>query len=88
MSVKHNPKEILEKLGLEAINPGVSTGTQWHESKGDITTSYSPIDGKAIAQVRNATMDEYEMVIQKAEKAFKEWRKVPSPVRGELIRKI
>jgi aldehyde dehydrogenase (NAD+) len=88
MSVKHKPQEILEKLGLEKINPGVSTGTQWHESKGDITTSYSPIDGKEIAQVRNATMDEYEMVIQKAEKAFKEWRKVPAPVRGELIRKI
>lgn len=88
MSVKYNPREILEKLGLEKINPGVCTGTQWHNSDGDLTTSYSPINGKEIAQVRNATMDEYEMVIQKAEKAFVEWRKVPAPIRGELIRQI
>ncbi|MBN2614751.1 MAG: aldehyde dehydrogenase family protein [Bacteroidales bacterium] len=88
MSVKHNTQEILEKLGIEKINPGVCTGTQWHSSTGDITSSLSPINGKEIAQVRNATMDEYEMVIQKAEKAFVEWRKVPAPVRGELVRQI
>ncbi|MBN2637811.1 MAG: aldehyde dehydrogenase family protein [Bacteroidales bacterium] len=88
MSVKYNTREILEKLGLEHINPGVCTGTQWHASEGDITSSYSPIDGKEIAQVRNATLSEYEMVIQKAEKAFVEWRKVPAPVRGELVRQI
>ncbi|MBE0651150.1 MAG: aldehyde dehydrogenase family protein [Bacteroidales bacterium] len=88
MSIKHNPGEILENLGIKEINLGVSTGTQWFETKGDISTSYSPIDGKEIAKVRTATLDDYEMVIQKAEAAFKEWRKVPAPIRGNLIREI
>jgi len=88
MSIKHNPGEILEKLGINTVNSGVSTGTQWHEAKGDISASVSPIDGKEIAKVKTATKDDYEMVIQKAEAAFREWRKVPAPVRGDLVRKI
>jgi len=88
MSIKHKPGEILEKLGINTINSGVSTGTQWYETKGDISVSVSPIDGKEIAKVKTATKDDYEKVIQKAEATFKEWRKVPAPVRGDLVRKI
>ncbi len=88
MSIKHQPKEILSKLGIEEINAGISTGSIWYKSEGDITTSVSPIDNKEIAKVKNATLKEYEMVIEKAEEAFKAWRKVPAPVRGELVRKI
>ncbi len=88
MSIKHNPGEILEKLGIKEINPGVCTGTQWFETNGDLSGSFSPIDGKEIAKVKTATLDDYEMVIKKAEAAFVEWRKVPAPVRGNLIREI
>lgn len=88
MSIKHDKSEILSKLGINTVNPGVSTGTQWIETQGDLTVSVSPIDGKEIAKVRNATPDDYENVIKKAEAAFKEWRKVPAPIRGELVRKI
>ncbi len=88
MSIKHNKKDILSNLGIEAVNPGVCTGTEWFDTKGDVTTSYSPIDGEAIAQVKNATLDDYEMVIGRAEAAFKQWRAVPAPVRGELVRQI
>ena len=88
MSIQHNKEEILSKLGIESVNPGICTGTEWIDSKGDVTTSYSPIDGNAIAQVKNATLDDYEMVIGKAEAAFKQWRAVPAPVRGELVRQI
>ncbi len=88
MSIKHNKEDILSNLGIEAINPGVCTGTEWIDTDGDITTSFSPIDGKEIAKVKNATLDDYEAVIEKAEAAFKEWRKVPAPIRGELVRQI
>lgn len=88
MNIKHNPAEILEKLGIKEENPGASTGTRWVETNGDISISFSPIDGKEIAKVKNATLDDYEIVIQKAEAAFKEWRKVPAPIRGGLVRKI
>lgn len=85
---KVNIPEILKKLGLSELNNGVSTGAEWFKTEGAVTTSVSPIDGKEIAQVRNATLDDYEMVMNKAQEAFKVWRTVPAPERGEIVRKI
>ncbi len=79
---------ILKKLGITEIHAGVCTGTQWFETEGAVTSSVSPIDGKEIARVKNATMDDYEIVMQKAQKAFKVWRRVPAPLRGEVVRQI
>lgn len=89
MSTKElNIKALLTRLGINEINSGVTTGTNWLEGKGDISVSVSPIDGKDIAQVKNATLDEYETIIQKAEEAFKVWREIPAPQRGEVVRQI
>jgi aldehyde dehydrogenase (NAD+) len=79
---------ILKELGIEDVNMGVSTGVNWYDTKGDITASSSPIDDKEIAKVKNATLDDYEMVIKTAQEAFKKWRAVPAPVRGEIVRQI
>jgi len=81
-------QEILTRLGIKDINSGVSTGTEWLESTGDINTSYTPIDGSKLAEVRNATRDNYEKVVLKAQEAFKVWRKKPAPYRGEIVRQI
>ncbi len=81
-------KNILEKLEIDSINSGLSTGKNWMETKGDVTASFSPIDGKKIAEVKNATLDDYEMVVKKAQEAFLIWRKTPAPVRGEIVRQI
>ncbi len=86
--VSVNIQDVLKKLGIEELNNGVSTGQEWFDTKGDITSSISPIDGKEIAKVKNATMEDYEMVMEKAQAAFKVWRKVPAPERGEIVRKI
>ena len=88
MSKSIDINQVLDNLGLKEINLGVSTGTEWIDTKGAVTSSYSPHDGKEIGKVKNATMEDYEMVVQKAEDAFKVWRKVPAPVRGELVRQI
>lgn len=85
---KVNIPEILKKLGLNELNNGVSTGAEWFETEGAVTSSYSPIDGKEIAKVKNATLEDYEMVMKKAQEAFKVWRTVPAPERGEIVRKI
>ena len=81
-------QKTLQNLGIDALNFGVSTGTEWFDSTGKIDSSSSPIDGKEIAQVKTSTLDEYEKVVQKAEEAFKKWRLVPAPVRGEIVRQI
>ncbi len=81
-------KELLNRLGIKEINTGVTTGTAWLDVEGDITTSYSPIDGQEIAKVKNATLENYEVLIQKAQEAFIVWREIPAPQRGEIVRQI
>lgn len=82
-------KSILTSLGLQAENPGTSTGTRFLTTKGAKTrASYSPVDGSLIGTVTETTHDEYEQVMSAAEEAFKVWRTMPAPKRGEIIRQI
>ena len=80
--------EVLEILHLQSLNPGVSTGSQWINSKGGNIVSLSPVDGLQIGSVMAADRESYDAVIKKAEDAFKEWRSWPAPKRGEVIRQI
>lgn len=81
-------QQVLKNLGISEINSGVSTGTQWIETNGQETTSISPIDDSVLGKVKNGELKDYENVIAKAQEAFKKWREVPAPVRGEIVRKI
>ena len=80
--------EFLETLGIKATNNGVSTGTQWISSNGQVIESFSPADGKRIGAVTPADKAAYEAVINKAEEAFLAWRLVPAPKRGEIVRQV
>jgi aldehyde dehydrogenase (NAD+) len=81
-------ESILLRLGINNINDGASTGANWIKTNGEVITSISPIDGKVIAKVKNATLEDYEHIVKQAEEAFKIWRKVPAPRRGEIVRQI
>lgn len=78
-------KSFLKKLGLQANNDGTSTGFKTSTS-GEYITSYSPVDGEIIGKVSKTTRAEYDDVMDKAMIAFKEWRMVPAPQRGEVVR--
>ncbi len=80
--------DFLRSLHIEANNNGVSTGTQWIVSKAETIDSFSPVDGKKIGSVNAADKESYEAVIKKAEEAFKTWRLMPAPKRGEIVRQI
>ncbi len=80
-------QEILKTLGLAAVNDGTSTGLNFMGS-GEIISSYSPVDGKHIADVKSTTKEEYEQVILTAQKAYNEWRLIPAPKRGEIVRQF
>ncbi|MBI5858764.1 MAG: aldehyde dehydrogenase family protein [Sphingobacteriales bacterium] len=80
--------DFLKALKIESVNNGVSTGTNWIKSNGKIIDSYSPVDGKKIASVILADENSYQTVLQKAEEAFKVWRMMPAPKRGEIVRQI
>jgi len=81
-------KRVLKKLGIKEVNPGASTGSEWYKTKGETRSSYSPINGKEIAKVQFANPVDYEQIIKKAQEAFKIWRDVPAPKRGEVVRQI
>lgn len=80
--------ETLKVLGIKQKNSGASTGNYWFNTRGEEIASYSPVNGDLIANVNSATEAEYEALILKATEAFKEWRKVPAPKRGEVVRQI
>ena len=83
-----NVQEVLNRLGIKDINQGASTGYTWFNTTGDIIESYSPVDGKLIAKVTQGTSADYETIINKAQKAFINWRMMPAPKRGEIVRQM
>lgn len=85
-----SPVEIMIELGLSALNPGASTGASWWSSASasDRLESMNPATGDVIARVIPATAADYERVVLDAQRSFAEWRLVPAPKRGEVIRLI
>lgn len=81
-------QEILSQLGIKAENNGASTGSVWFTTRGEKINSYSPVDGQLIASVNAASEADYEAVVLKAQEAFKQWRTIPAPKRGEVIRQL
>ena len=80
--------EFLKALHIDSNNSGVSTGSKWITPNGEKIDSFSPVDGKLIGSVTAADKESYERVIQTAEAAFKQWRLIPAPQRGEIVRQI
>jgi aldehyde dehydrogenase (NAD+) len=88
MSLQAEIKDILGQFGIQENNSGASTGTQWIQTSGASIASVSPVDAQVIANVTMATPAEYHQVIEKAQAAFVEWRKIPAPKRGEIVRQL
>tara|TARA_B100000959_G_scaffold287019_1_gene368673 strand:+ start:2182 stop:3699 length:1518 start_codon:yes stop_codon:yes gene_type:complete len=82
-------KEILEKLNLNSINPGSWSGDTALQSDNEkLIESINPSTKEVIASVKNTTNEEYEQILSNANEAFKEWRNIPAPVRGDAVRRI
>ncbi|MBI9073317.1 MAG: aldehyde dehydrogenase family protein [Melioribacteraceae bacterium] len=81
--------EFLKELGIKEKNQGASTGLKWNETQdqGELKV-YSPVDGKYIASVYQSSEEDYDNVVKTAHEAFKKWRKVPAPQRGEVVRQV
>ncbi|WP_396168956.1 aldehyde dehydrogenase family protein [Flavobacterium sp.] len=77
----------LKQLGIEALNQGTSTGVN-HFANGEILESHSPVDGQLIASVKTTSAADYEKVMQTASEAFKTFRLMPAPQRGEIVRQF
>ncbi|XP_039292847.1 alpha-aminoadipic semialdehyde dehydrogenase [Nilaparvata lugens] len=77
---------FLRELGLEKRNIGVYNG-EW-KANGEVTTSICPANGKAIAEVQQGSVQDYEKCIEAAQNAWIQWAELPAPKRGEIVRQI
>jgi aldehyde dehydrogenase (NAD+) len=79
---------FIKDLGIEKKNFGASYGKWIGSTSAPLLKSISPINGETIAEIYQAGPDDYEKVISQAQKAFAEWRNIPAPKRGEIVRLI
>lgn len=82
--------EFLKELGIKETNLGATTGSTggWFKTGGRELVSVSPVDGKPIASIAQATEPDYRKIVSSASEAFKKWRMTPAPKRGGVIREI
>ena len=81
--------DALSALGVAKLNKGSATGKTWLGSSTTASIrSYSPVDGALIGEVGVTSEQDYETVIDSAVAAFKYWRMVPAPQRGEIVRQF
>ena len=87
---------FLQRLGVDGDTlPGTSTGREFFgahvPSEADapgVLRSTTPVDGDVIAAVPETTREEYDRVVERAQEAFRTWREIPAPQRGEIVRQI
>jgi aldehyde dehydrogenase (NAD+) len=80
--------ESLSKLGIKKSNIGTSTGQHWLKTKAGSIESVSPVDGKVIGKIQLTDDAAFDKVVKQAHSAFLEWRMVPAPKRGEVVRQV
>ena len=77
---------FVKRLGIGDVNYG-GFGGEWLGSGPELEV-ITPIDGSRIATVKQVTEKEYDAIVARAHEAFLQWRSVPAPRRGELIRQL
>jgi len=75
MDLQQQLHRVMNDIGVEKSLYG----------SGDLT-SYSPIDGSKLGSIGLNSESEVKEVIAKSQAAFNQWRTVPAPKRGELVR--
>ena len=81
---------VLKKLGLEEFNYGASTSYNnciKNEEQKPIS-SYNPSDGTLLSSVYKSSIADLDNIIKRSSDAFNEFKKIPAPVRGDLVREM
>ena len=79
---------VLERLGISASNSG-ACGKNWSTPYGGPElASLNPSNGEELARVRLASEEDYEAIVADAIELFRQWRLVPAPKRGQIVREI
>jgi aldehyde dehydrogenase (NAD+) len=87
---------LLQSLGVCDNHAGTALGAEWitgndrnvNNNSDGLLQSFCPTDGVVLGHVQQTTPQQLDQVVAGANKAFLAWRKVPAPLRGELVRLI
>jgi aldehyde dehydrogenase (NAD+) len=83
-----SPAEVLERLSISHLDTGACLGPdEWTDTRDTpVIESVNPASGQVLARIHSASEADYERVLERARSVAAEWRKTPSPVRGEAVR--
>jgi len=83
----HNIQQAFAELNITPEEKGTAIGNEWLTSKETIS-SVSPINGEQISSIQLTSNKQYKFVVEEAANAFKQWRIIPAPKRGEIVRQF
>ena len=81
-------EDLLRRLGIGEINRGVDCGDGARGTGNVEIRSTNPATGQPLPPIHTASIADYERVVERASQAFRSWRMVPPPRRGEVVRQI
>ncbi|MCL1633973.1 aldehyde dehydrogenase family protein [Luteimonas sp. SX5] len=79
---------VLTALGLADNESGTYLGnSEWSKTAdAGVLEPVNPTDGSVLARVQASSQADYDLIVERAQAAFKVWRTTPAPRRGEAIR--
>ncbi|WP_374556076.1 aldehyde dehydrogenase family protein [Thermomonas sp.] len=79
---------VLTALGLTAVESGTYLGNgEWSKtSDAGVLEPVNPTTGEVLGRVHASSQADYDVIVERAQAAFKVWRTTPAPRRGEAIR--
>ena len=79
---------LLERLGIEELNPATALGDgSWRNGVGGFA-SIDPAVGEPLALVQRALPEDLDLAVAAVRRTFRRWREVPPPRRGLLVRDL
>jgi len=80
--------DLLKSFGIGQPHSGVSWGGWVERPVGGELVSTNPATGKPLGTVLQASEEDYERLVRKAQESFLSWRMTPAPKRGEMVRQL
>ena len=86
--INQTAETALKRLGVSSSVQGLACGDQWLTGDGAQLKTSSPIDDSSLANFTMASVEQVDSVVEAGQQAYRIWRSVPAPVRGEFVRRF
>src|SRR6056300_1802347 len=78
---------IFNELNLSKEHKGCHDGHHWF-GNGETFISNTPVNNQRLGEVTGGSLDDFSDLLKVSQEAFVEWRSIPAPQRGEVIRRF